>query len=310
MQRLRSLSTRLPLTFSIIITVVFWGAMTLASFLITAFLTPLFYGGEYAVQAAAELFVLLPGLGMTALFGLWGIWRERRRSFARGLLSGGYFIFIAIYSLMSSLLLLISGGGSYSFRPAWQLPIFIAAMFLIGLTEELYFRGLVSNLFLERFGRNSCGVWSAVICSGMIFGLMHLGNLFVAAPGGVLIQTFAAIAMGMAFTAIYYRTRNIWVVIFLHAFNDFCALMTSACISGVSVSGVIGSYSPLQFISAAPYIIVTVVLLRDNEMDRICRFSSPEEKYMSERASRPAFAVVLTLGLVIAAAIVAAYFIV
>ena len=211
---------------------------------------------------------------------------------------------------MNSLLLLASGGGRYSFNPIWQIPIFIAAMFLTGLTEELYFRGLVSNLFLEKFGRNRYGVWSAVICSGMIFGLMHLGNLFAADPGGVLIQTFAAAAMGMALTAIYYKTRNIWVVIFLHAFNDFCALIISACISGVSMAGIIGSYSPLQFISAAPYIIVTIILLRDNEMNRICHFSSPEEKYLSESASRPAFIAVLTLSLAILSVIAAAYFIV
>jgi len=86
---------------------------------------------------------------------------------------------------------------------------------------------------------------------------------------GVLVQVVAACAMGMALTAIYHRCRNIWVLILVHAFVDFCGAFYSGFVAGGSLSSTISSYEPYQVISAVPYIIVTIVLLRPSKMREI-----------------------------------------
>lgn len=47
---------------------------------------------------------------------------------------------------------------------------------------------------------------------------------------------------------------------------DFCALFSSGVFGEGSLSGTISNYSPLQLISALPYIVVSLVLLRRLKM--------------------------------------------
>ena len=46
-----------------------------------------------------------------------------------------------------------------------------------------------------------------------------LAEIFVL--GGMMLCSVAGM-MGMAFAAIYFRSGNIWVVVFLHGFIDLC----------------------------------------------------------------------------------------
>ncbi len=266
--------------FSIVTVVLFMIALWLPAIILSYF-GPSFFltNGDYVYQGTVECFTSLIGIGFVALMGYGWIWNERGKGLGKGFLCAGYFIVIAFYSLVIYVIDILMTENP-QLNPAWQIVVFVLTVLLIGLAEESFFRGVVANLFIDKYGNDPAGVWCATICSGMVFGLMHLSNLLSSDTVGVLVQVVSACAMGMALTAIYYRCRNIWVLILVHAFVDFCGAFYSGVMAGGSLSSTISSYEPYQCISALPYIIVTIVLLRPSKMREIIvlhRFSGVED---------------------------------
>lgn len=309
---MRTTASKHPILFSIVTVVLFMVALWLPAILLTYFGPSAFLeNGDYVYQGTAECVTALVGIGFVALMGYGWIWNERGNGLAKGFLSAGYFIVISLYSLVIYIAD-IALMDDAEFNPLWQIIVFVVTVLLIGLAEETFFRGVVANLFLDKYGNDPAGVWCATICSGMVFGLMHLSNLMSSDTVGVLVQVVAACAMGMALTAIYYRCRNIWVLILVHAFVDFCGAFYSGFIAGGSLSSTISSYEPYQVISALPYIIVTVILLRPSKMREIIvlhRLSGvedtsvgvvmPEEKLKSSGKSKRSCAIAIIIAAVI-----------
>ena len=160
---------------------------------------------------------------------------------------------------------------SYSVRPFGQILLFTVTMILIGTAEEFTFRGLIANLIFDKYGKTSKGVWFSTFMTGLIFGSIHLFNAI--SPDislfSVAIQAILAGVLGMVFTAIYFRTRNIWFLVFLHAYNNFAALFGSGILGQGTIDSTIDSYSFINLIGIIPYIIVILVLLRKSKMEEI-----------------------------------------
>ena len=98
--------------------------------------------------------------------------------------------------------------------------------FLVGIYEEFLCRGWLLNEFLERYGNTKKGVWISIIASGVIFGLIHFINISSQGFASTFTQVLSASATGILFGLIYYRTKNIWTVVFLHGFWDFSLFLT------------------------------------------------------------------------------------
>ena len=82
----------------------------------------------------------------------------------------------------------------------------IVVCFLGPLVEETFFRGIIERHLLET-RRNP---WFAILFSAILFSVSH----FNLTQG-----TFTLIA-GILLGWVYYRTRNLWPCIFIHAFNN------------------------------------------------------------------------------------------
>lgn len=244
----------------------------------------LFYGprflmqnGTFLIQFFAESLVCVCGIALMFICGYGKMW-DKTENFWRGLLCGGYILVTSAFSGFISLSFTLWSPEEMGydkplvFEPVWRIVIFVLTMFMIGIGEESFFRGVVSNLFWDKHASDPDGIRTAVIYSGMIFGLMHLINinpLDLSGAGGVLVQVCAAMVMGMAMTAIYYRCRNIWAVIFLHGFLDLCGLLTAGLFGG-SIMETVASYSPILAITnSLPYLIVTLVLLRKSKLQQM-----------------------------------------
>lgn len=265
---MRKAAVRHPIFSSVIVVALFIASMYLSSFFLV-FCSPIFRAnGEFLMQLVAESLLSLIGLLIMLIFGYVKAWNNTE-NFGSGLLSGGYFIVISLISLSSTAIYELEARGSGFFSqmvPLWKILVFAATMFTVGFCEEMFFRGIVSNLFWDKHAKDPAGVWTATIYSGLIFGLMHGINFQAAIASGVLVQMLAASAMGMALTAIYYRCRNLWVTVCIHAFLDFCALFSEGFFGG-TIAEAIGGYTPVQAItSTVPYIIVTLVLLRKRKL--------------------------------------------
>ena len=105
-----------------------------------------------------------------------------------------------------------------------------SAILLLGfqaaLLEEYLFRWL-----LFRMSEEYLGTWLATALSGLVFGLVHIGNPQGTIWGGVAIVLEA----GVLFAVIYAATRSMWMVIGLH----FAWNVVQGPVLGVTVSGAV-----------------------------------------------------------------------
>ena len=175
---------------------------------------------KYGTELITELFYVIFALIVMLLFKNSYVFTTRHKGFIESLKYGlpilGYGIVHFIINLLGLDGLII---GNF-------INIVIYCI-LIGFAEEFLCRGWLQNEFLERFGDSKVGVIKSIVCSSFIFGCMHLINLLTTSQGLVvtLLQVVNACSLGFYLGIIYYRSKNIWSVIFLHSFYDFCLLL-------------------------------------------------------------------------------------
>ena len=85
--------------------------------------------------------------------------------------------------------------------------------FLAALGEELFFRGVVQNLFLRYIGNQHFAIW----VTAAIFSFIHFQ----------FFGFFPRLLLGAFFGYLYVWYRNIWVPIVAHFFNNGLAIVAS-----------------------------------------------------------------------------------
>ena len=141
-----------------------------------------------------------------------------------------------------------------------------------GVYEEFLCRGWLFNEFLERFGHTKKQVLLSIILSSLIFGGIHFVNYFSTSQGLLvtLAQIIQASASGMFLASLYYRNKNIWSVIILHALYDFAIFLGSStlikdCTTGTISSGMSSFLITNSVLIAIFFILGTVAVLRKSD---------------------------------------------
>ena len=205
------------------------------------------------------------------------IFMRRRITIPAALIPGTYMVIISILSIVTGL---ISAEG---FRSPGTILFSSVYFILVAATEELVYRGVTADIFLKTFLFNSNpygsgsydqngrkAIWTSIICSGLVFGLVHLSNVSHSSVSGVLVQMLGAFLMGMVLTAVYYRTANIYAVIILHAVNDIAAALPATIVqSQQTISDVISGYGIMDIMMLLPYLAVLLIILRPSKMEEI-----------------------------------------
>jgi membrane protease YdiL (CAAX protease family) len=130
-----------------------------------------------------------------------------------------------------------------------ELILIIASVILVGLTEELFFRGiLLPNVILKLKGKKYY-LFFSIIISSLVFGLFHFIN-FIYNPStivGVLHQVIFAFCIGCFFSGLILRTRNILIPSLFHIIINF-----EASISQVQFEKFEAIKYPKEFLSRMP----------------------------------------------------------
>ena len=227
-------------------------------------------------SASVQLFLrLLIILFLMYLIGNMNIFTRRRQPLPGALLPGLYLIIMSLLSIVNGLM------NAEGFQSRSTILFSITYFILVGITEELVYRGVTADILLKTFlfrsnpsgdmiysraGRQA--IWEAVLCSGLIFGIAHMSNISHADVSGVLVQMLGAFLMGMVLVAVYYRTANIYAVIILHAINDIAAAMPVTILqSDQTISDVISGYGMKDVLLLIPYIVVLLIILRPSMME-------------------------------------------
>lgn len=222
----------------------------------------------YLQQLFTDGIVIVLAIGVIWALDYKDVVFKKEKGFFSGIVTGGYIMVSSILVIISNVV--IAHSSNYLMASNSIIIIYILSMLAVGGAEELFFRGMISNLLFQCFGKSKKGIWFSVVLSGVLFGCMHFMNLSSGIPfNSVLVQVILAGIVGMVLTAIYYRTRNIAVVIFLHAFSDFASLLGTGIYQNGDLVSEIGTYSFANLIAIIPYIIVLLVILRRSKMEEI-----------------------------------------
>ncbi|MGM9877915.1 MAG: type II CAAX prenyl endopeptidase Rce1 family protein [Bacilli bacterium] len=180
------------------------------------------------------------------------VFTQKREKFISTLKYGCFHLIMSFFFLISSINVFMD-----------NLPgVFNIALYtlLIGLYEEFLLRGWLLNEFLERYGNTKKGVWISIITSGVIFGLVHFINISTSGFASTFTQVFNAISIGITLGFIYYKTKNIWTVVFLHAFWDF-TLFLGYLAPITEVSSNLSNLSPVSIIASILLALSQLIIL-------------------------------------------------
>jgi membrane protease YdiL (CAAX protease family) len=103
------------------------------------------------------------------------------------------------------------------------LQYFILLFFTIavGINEEIYFRGIALKILNKR------GIKKAIIVSSIIFGILHIVNLFNGKDVlYIVFQICFALLVGFVLSEVVIITKSLIIVIIWHFLHDFLALIT------------------------------------------------------------------------------------
>lgn len=267
---LKRLRTAHPLVFCVLAEVVFLASLFVTDLIFTIVLV-LFRADfsaldTYLYSTLQELVGALVAVLFLVRTDRAGLLRRRGSGFFNGLLVGMYPLFFIGYTTVGTLAF---GRPDTPLLPLPRILTFMLNMILVGVAEELVFRGIIAQTLLERYGTARAGVWKACLVSGVLFGAAHLSNLLGSEAFGVLMQCVFAASLGVMLAAIYFRTGNLWVTVFLHSAMDIAAMLIGGLYGTTSVAESVSGYDASRLLSVAVYLIPTLFLLRKKKLPEV-----------------------------------------
>ena len=267
---LKRLRTAHPIVFCVLAEVVFLASLFVTDLIFTIVLV-LFRAAfsaldTYLYSTLQELVGALVAVLFLVRTDRAGLLRRRGSGFWNGLLVGMYPLAFICYSIYSAL---IFERPDTPLLPAGRILSFLACMAMVGVAEEFLFRGVIAETLLEHFGTSRAGVWKACLLSGVLFGAAHLTNLSSSAPFGVLMQCAFSASLGALFAAIYFRTGNLWVTVFLHGAMDIASMLIGGLYGTTTLSESVSGYDASMLLTVVVYLLPVAFLLRKKKLPEV-----------------------------------------
>ena len=126
----------------------------------------------------------------------------------------------------------LGGNGGEIAPKAWlNVGLSVVMMLLVGVNEEVIFRGLGCGGMLLWFGGKKNGVLIASLLSSLIFGYVHvMSDIDFTNPGTLImgaLKTIEAGMLGFMFCHCIYSNQSIWGAVTVHAFFDWAIVAGS-----------------------------------------------------------------------------------
>ncbi len=221
------------------------------------------YGMDFISEMVSAGIVLI----ILLCFGNSYIFKEKRMDFKTSLKLVWPFLLFSVLLLLNSIISLTVSG--FDFSRFVNLVLFC---FSIGVTEEFMCRGWLQNEFIERFAKDKKQVIFSIILSSLIFGGMHIFNVIMPSQNlfETIMQVIQATAAGFLLGSIYYKTKNIWLVVALHAFYDFSIMLGELmylrdCTTGTYTSVTTGLEILDSIVIVSILILTAILVLRSHE---------------------------------------------
>ena len=150
------------------------------------------------------------------------------------------------------------------FPPPATIAFVFVNTLLVGISEELMFRGILFRGALSRMT-----IWKAIWLSCILFGLIHALNVFLTGDlTAALLQAVAAFMSGVLFIALRIRTGSLYPLIIIHAlwdFSLFVGLPASAATAAAPTLSPIAMAAPVLLV--LPLFLYALFLMRHVRRD-------------------------------------------
>lgn len=233
---------------------------------------------KYGEQCITEMIMALLAIILVLATNKGYIFTDKKESLKKTIILDIPIIIITICMLIASITSLNKVPD-----PSVVINIFILCI-LIGIFEEVLFRGWVQNKFIEKFGNTRKEVILSIFLSAIIFGVFHSTNL-MAGQGTLMtiMQVIQTIGVGVYLGSVYYRSKNIWNVILLHGMYDFSVMLANANYlkdpsTGNASGAVLIVNICLSIILMLIYVISALLILRKSKIKHLIK----EDIEMSE----------------------------
>jgi uncharacterized protein len=112
-------------------------------------------------------------------------------------------------------------------EPVYRVFLFFIESLSVGFFEEIIFRGMILVYLLNKLKDEKNGVMKSIILSSVIFGFIHVINIFNGASvNSTMLQIGYSFLVGMMWAVLFIKTGNLWLTMLLHAtFNFFGQVM-------------------------------------------------------------------------------------
>lgn len=158
-------------------------------------------------------------------------------------------------------------------RPATLILVFLVGSLLVGLGEELYFRGILRVTVLGHHSE-----LTALLVSSIAFGLAHTVKFIISGmPLGATALDVAFLAMnGALFYGALRATGTLWVPVLLHGLGDFARFMQQGGEedTGADALGNGAADAGIEYVLIALSIALVVSLARDHIRARRTRHTT------------------------------------
>ena len=233
-----------------------------------------------AVSYLQQIVGILYPIGIMIFFGFASAFRSKK--FFKGLLCGMALTAVQAFVLVVFFAESLSDPATV-WKP-WNLILFgLISVVGIGIREECVFRATIQNILAKKYANSAKGIWITAIVSALIFGLIHAFNVF----SGVdflpaVVQAFTNVGIGLFFAALYLRSGNLWVLIFVHTLTDTAGLAGSVFLYQSDIA-VISSMSWQSLIGGLIFLGISCFLLRPSKCKEIlARVRAEEAETASE----------------------------
>lgn len=242
--------------------------------------------GKFGLSFIVEMFAVLVVFIVMMLSKNQYVFTDKKENFFKSILLGLPILLIALLVGVVNI--------PAMFEPSFNLSNLLTLIMFcisIGLYEEFLCRGWILNEFLEQYGQTRKQVMVSIFLSSLIFGLMHISNIWIGGQSvsETINQIIQATAIGVLLGSVYFRSKNIWSVVFLHGFYDFCIFLGSVNTlkdchyvnETMTISQLIASFT-----FCAIYILTAAFILRRNKISHLVEKEpdmTNQEKTKSDR---------------------------
>lgn len=161
--------------------------------------------------------------------------------------------FPALLLIQSIVLLAGTPWGAWS---AAVLVVIVLVNILVGVGEELYFRGVLRASLRAHHGETV-----TLLVTSLMFGAAHaLGSVLAGTGAGfVAFQVVVTATSGAVFYGVFRATGRLWIAMGLHALNDFTLRVSSGDLTSRSADNL--DPSPINVVVQALLWVLVLVLL-------------------------------------------------